>query len=231
MSSVTKLIGLQELEIEIASLEKVLADSQGKVGESPALRQAKENVKRADDTYKKLVDHQKEMEWQSEDINTKLKAVNEKLYSGRVTNPKELTSLQQEAGILSGKANELDGEALDVIEKAEIAGQSLSREREKLKQAEGIWHVEQQQLKEEIDNIQEKLATLKEKRSGSIEGISSHAMQLYERVKQQRGVAVARVTQGTCGGCRIGLSTAQLQRARGETLERCGNCGRILFCE
>ena len=59
MSSVTKLIGLQELEIEIASLEKVLADSQGKVGESPALRQAKENVKRADDTYKKLVDHQK----------------------------------------------------------------------------------------------------------------------------------------------------------------------------
>lgn len=231
MSSVTKLIGLQELEIEIASLEKALADSQGRVGESPALRQAKENVKRAENIYKELGDHQKEMEWQSEDINTKLKAVNEKLYSGRVTNPKELTSLQHEASILSGKANELDGEALDVIEKAEIAGQNLSSEREKLKQAEGIWHVEQQQLKEEIDNIQEKLATLKEKRSGSIEGISPYAMQLYERVKQQRGVAVARVTQGTCGGCRIGLSTAQLQRARGETLERCGNCGRILFCE
>ena len=231
MSRVERLIGLQELEIEMAGLEKALAEARAKVGESPALKKAKLDVAQASENYQQLCEQQKGLEWQSEDAHTKLKAVNEKLYSGRVSSPKELTNLQQEAELLNSKASALDEEGLEVIEKAENAAKSLAGLKGTLEQTEAVWQVEQKNLKEEIANMQLKLEQLREKRELSIKDISGHALQLYERVKQQKGVAVARVVHGTCEGCRISLSTAQLQRARGESLERCGNCGRILFCE
>ncbi|MFA5451327.1 MAG: C4-type zinc ribbon domain-containing protein [Dehalococcoidales bacterium] len=231
MSMIIKLLGLQELEIEITGLEKALTDARGKLGESPALQKAKADAAAAETSYRQLSDRQKELEWQSEDIDTKLKNVNEKLYSGRVSNPKELTSLQLEAGLLSEKAAGLDEKALDVMEKTEAADQEFSQAAARLTQAESAWHVEQQGLKQEIDNMQQKIAILEEKRAKSADEISPEALQLYQRVKMQKGVAVARVAHGTCEGCRISLSTAQLQRARSGSLERCANCGRILYGE
>ncbi|MDD2472261.1 MAG: hypothetical protein PHT28_05030 [Dehalococcoidales bacterium] len=231
MSIVVKLLGLQELEIDIASLEKAMADARVRLGESPALRKAKEAVCVAEKNSEQLCSRQKELEWQSEELDEKIKVVNEKLYSGRITNPKELSNLQQESGLLSGKAEKIDEEALAIIEQAETAGQVLSQALEKLKNEENRWMAEQQQIKQEMINMEQKLAILRQRRSEVIGEIPSQALQEYERVKAKKGTALARVIQGACEGCRIGLSTAQLQRARGETLEKCANCGRILFCE
>jgi len=86
-------------------------------------------------------------------------------------------------------------------------------------------------LKQEIESNRHKIAVLEEKHAQLKSEIDAGTMHIYKRLKQQRGSAVARVVQGTCEGCRLSLSSAQLQRSRSADMEKCANCGRILFSE
>ena len=61
--------------------------------------------------------------------------------------------------------------------------------------------------------------------------IDAETIDCYNRFRKQKGLAVARVEQGTCRGCRISLSTAELQRVKGNKLIMCSSCGRILFID
>ncbi len=231
MSLVIKLLGLQELEFEIKALEKALADASSRLGESPVLKEARSSLERCEQNYQQLSDQQKSLEWRIEDLNSKLKKVNEQLYSGRIKNPKELSNLQHEAELLSANLAAVEEEALEVIEKAEQAGAKALQAKQYLSRIEASWQVEQKKLVEEIKINKDKLADLQEKRKTEAGDIDADALRVYERLKLQRGFAVARITQGACEGCHISLSSAQLQHSRSSTLEKCANCGRILFCE
>lgn len=231
MSAVIKLIELQELEIETAALEKAIAEARSKLGESQTLKKAREDASRIDNHLRQLTSRQRDLELQSQELTAKLKNVNEKLYSGRVTNPKELTNLQQEADILGAKAAKIDEETIAVIEQTEKANEEGASAHHLLKEEEASFKVDQKKLKEQIESMLQKLGSLQEKRARVASEIPPQILQQYQRIKMQKGIAVVRVSHGTCGGCRINLSTSQLQRVRNEPLERCANCGRILFSE
>ena len=231
MGLVIKLFGLQELEFEIKALEKVLADARSNLGESPALREARAYLKSSENIYKQLSDQQKTLEWQSEDLKNKLNKANEQLYSGRIKNPKELTNLQHEAELLSANLARVEEQALEAIEKSEQAEAIAQQSKQHLSQVEASWQEEQKNLAEEIKSNEDKLAKLQEKRNEAAGEFDTDTVKIYERLKLQRGFAIARIAQGACGGCHISLSSAQLQRSRGSALEKCANCGRILFSE
>ncbi len=226
-----KLLGLQELENEIRATEKALEASRGKLGESQALKKAREKVNQAESIFNELSSRQKSLEWQAEDLKAKLDRANEQLYSGRVKNPKELSNLQHEAQLLSSNISKTDEETLEVIEKAETAEDALSQQKETLRQVEAEWQAEQEELKNAIPGYQARITELRQKRDELIGAIDEQYIRIYERIKLQRGQAVARVLQGACEGCHISLSSAQLQRSRSTNIEKCANCGRILFSE
>ena len=51
----------------------------------------------------------------------------------------------------------------------------------------------------------------------------------YQELRKRKGLAVAKVEQGICQGCRITLPNTDLQRAKGGGVVRCSSCGRIIF--
>jgi predicted nucleic acid-binding Zn-ribbon protein len=122
----------------------------------------------------------------------------------------------------------VEDKALEIMERVsavEVGMASLSSELGKL---EGEWHREQERLLAAAGRHQAAIADLRQKRQQLAAGIDPAAVGLYNEA-QRKGRAVARVEQGTCRGCGITLSTAQLQQAKGDRLVRCGSCGRILF--
>jgi len=86
-----------------------------------------------------------------------------------------------------------------------------------------------EQLSAEMEELKTRLSDLKHKRQTLSTGIDSQATEFYDKLKGQKGTAVAKVEQGICHGCRISLSAAQLQQVRATSLVQCSNCGRILF--
>jgi predicted nucleic acid-binding Zn-ribbon protein len=229
--SVRQLYQLQCLDLEIESAEQSSARAQVKLGEDEELRQAKAIVAKSQSELDGLLQQQKENDWAISDITAKMTVANESLYSGRVRNPKELTSLQQELEGFKHQRDPLEEKAMNFMEKIENVQAHLKKLDAELKTVEGRLREERKTLHAQLGELAVKLAALKEQHSQALASIPPDEAHFYADLKKRRGVAVARVEQGTCGSCRISLSSTELQRARSGKIVQCSSCSRILFSE
>jgi len=231
MGMARQLYQLQVIEVEIKSREQALAKCLGQLGESQMVAKAKARLLSAQERLEKLKHEQHSAEWEIEDLEAKLSAAKDSLYSGRIKNPKELSSLQHEVEGLNAIHDQMEEKVLGIMEQVELATAELDNLSNKFKALEEEWHGEQQRLSAEIEQLKSSLSKLKNERQMALDSIDAETVDLYNHLKKQKGLAVARVEQGTCCGCRISLSTAELQRARGGSLVKCNSCGRILFID
>jgi len=231
MSMTRQLYQLQVIEIEIESREQALTRALGQLGQSQAVAKAKARLLSAKEHLEKLEHEQHSAEWEIEDLETKLSAAKDSLYSGRIKNSKELASLQHEVEGMNKIHDQMEEKVLEIMDQVELATADLGSLSNKLKTLEEEWHGEQQKLSAEIEQLKNIILELKDKRQKALDGIDTKAVDLYNQLKKQKGLAVARIEQGTCCGCRISLSTAELQRTRGGSLVKCNSCGRILFLD
>lgn len=222
---------LQVIEIEIELKEKVLAESRSQLGERGALVRVQDRLSRGKQHFEELKGKQHSLEWEIDDLGVKIAAVRQSLYSGQIKNPKELSSLQHEAEGQEKRRNQLEDEALGLMEQVEEATNTIATIEGELKTLEKEWHNQQQRLSAEIGRLEGELSELEHKQQVLLAEIEPGASDFYYRLKKQRGGPVARVEQGMCGGCRLSLSTAELQRVRGRSLVQCGSCHRILFLD
>lgn len=229
--SVRQLYQLQLLELEIESAEKASARAQARLNDNEELRQAKAALAAAQSELDALLKTQKDTDWAISDITAKMTVANESLYSGRVRNPKELTSLQQELEGFKHQRDPLEEKAMTLMEKIESQQSRLKQRDAELKAVESRLREEHKTLHAQIDELKAKLAELHEQHSQAIAVIPPDEARFYADLKKRRGVAVARVDKGTCGSCRISLSSAELQRARSGKLAQCSSCTRVLFFE
>jgi len=228
MSIAKQLYQLQEVELEIGSDEQALAQIASQLGESQAVTKAQTELKLEQQHLEELGRQQHSVEWETEDIVNKLTSAEEKLYGGKVSNPKELTNLQHEVKGLIVRRNQLENKTLDIMDRVELSTTSVATLSSKLKTVEAEWHSRQQQLSTDMEQLKAALSDLKHKRQLLSAQIDPQAIEFYQELKKQKGQAVAKVEQGICRGCRISLPTSELQRAKGDNLVQCSSCGRIL---
>ncbi len=228
MNTAQKLYQLQQIEQEIESGQQLLARLKSRLGDSPALISAREKVASAAAYLENLKKEQQSLEWEVEDIRGKLAVTRESLYSGRIRNPKELSDIQQEEKLLEARRNQFEERVLELMEQSESAAARLNEAKKELAAVEKEWQSQQQDLAEQIKKTTASLAVLGEKQREARAAAGPEAAEYYSRLKQRKGWPIARIEQGTCCACRISLSTAELQRARGEQLVECASCHRIL---
>ena len=176
-----------------------------------------------------LSHQQHSAEWEIDDIATKLAAAEEQLFSGRVKIPKELSNIQHEVEAFKARRDKLEEKALEIIDKAEQSEASVAQINKELEKLTAEWQRQQKQLNDEMERLKTTLADLKAKRQRLAGEIDSEAFEFYQSLREGKGIAVARVEQGICRGCRISLPTTDLQQARSGNLVPCSSCGRILF--
>ena len=220
---------LQEVELEIESNEEALAQIASQLGESQAVARTQAKLKSEQQHLEELGRQQHSAEWEIEDLVNKLTTAEEKLYSGRIKDSKELTNLQHEVDGLRVRRNHLEDKALEIMDRVELSTASVATLSNKLKTLETDWHSQQQQLSTNMEQLETLLSDLKHKRQLLSANIDPQAIELYQELKKQKRGAVAKVEQGICCGCRISLPTTELQRARSDSLVQCSSCGRILF--
>ena len=229
MGVIKQLYQLQEVELEIESSEQALAQIASQLGESRAVVRARTELKLKQQHLEELKRQQHSAEWDIDDLVNKLTPAEEKLYSGRIQDPKELTNLQHEVDGWRVRRNQLEDKALEIMDQVELSTASVTTLSNELKTLEAGWHSQQQQLSTDMEQFKTTLSDLKHKRQLLSAEIDPQTVEFYQELKKQKGQAVAKVEQGICHGCRISLPTTELQRARGDSLVQCSSCGRILF--
>lgn len=229
MTVAKQLYQLQEIDLEIESEEQALSQKTSQLGERQVLDSAQSQLASEQQRLDELRRQQHAAEWEVDDILSKIAAAEKQLYGGKITNPKELSSLQHEVSTMKAKSDQLENKALEIIDQVEAAEESVAAATSEFQKLETEWHRQQKQLSDDIKQLKSQLADLKQKRQQLSEEIDSQAVTLYEKIRQQKKQPVAKVEQGICRGCRISLPASELQRARSGHPVQCSSCGRILF--
>jgi predicted nucleic acid-binding Zn-ribbon protein len=229
MNVAKQLYELQEVDLALEAQELALKQLVSQLGESQAVLSTRSKLAAEEQRLEELGRKQHSLEWEIDDITTKITKAEEELYSGRVGNPKELANLQHEIKVLKAKRSQLEDRTIEVMEQVEGAKAGVDSLKSELKALEIEWQAQQGKLKAEKEHLETERVSLKQKREVVVAQVDSEAVDFYVGLKGQKGTAVARVEQGVCRGCRISLSNAEIQRARGGDLVQCSSCGRILF--
>jgi len=230
MTSAADLFALQEIDLRRDSRRALLADIQGRIGETEELLAAREAVSSAEAELDRLRRQQRDVEEKLEDLEAKIRPLEKKLYDGSVRNPKELSDMQKDLDSLKRRRSKLDDEGLAQMDAFEAATAALKTARGELGRVETDWQGDQDSLRAEQSVAESESARLGEERGRRIQGMERTALSLYESLRSTRqGRAVARVERGACQGCRISLPTHLVQRLRtGVGLVQCPSCERIL---
>ena len=112
MSVARQLYQLQEIDLQIETDAQTLGRFAGQLGESQAVIRTRNELTLEQQHLEELEKQQHSTEWEIDDLTTKVVAEEEKLYSGRITNPKELTSLQHDVDGLKARRSKLEDKAL-----------------------------------------------------------------------------------------------------------------------
>ncbi|MDQ3963012.1 MAG: C4-type zinc ribbon domain-containing protein [Actinomycetota bacterium] len=169
-------------------------------------------------------------EGEIEIIDAKIAKEEQRLFSGAVSNPKELGALQAEVEMLKRKKGDLEDQLLEVMEQRE---QALSTH-ERLRSEQAEMSSESDRLSKEVEmithDIEAQLASHNAKRTEIATEIPDDILNLYDEIRAAKGgIGAAALEAGTCQGCHTQLANKEVERLKSEGgLQRCDNCRRIL---
>jgi len=163
-------------------------------------------------------------------IDEKIGKEEQRLYSGAVSNPKELGALQSEIAMLKRKRGNLEDSLLEAMvqrEQADSTLASLEAEVETTAREEGELAEIVAKINGEIDA---ELATHQASRQAAVKEVPADVLSLYDKLRAAKGgVGAAALRGDTCEGCHTALPASEVERLRSEDgLQRCDNCRRIL---
>ena len=173
----------------------------------------------------------RDLEWEVDRLQGEIKKLSDKLYGGKVGNPKELMSIEQEVGNFKSELAQKEDGLLELMTEEESLHKNIKKQSEQLKTIENDWQQTQKVLIEKKTGLEKQLSGLVDARKELALGIDSQVLAIYDSLISRRGEAVARVAQGRCQGCRLTLPVNEWQRVRSGTLVQCSSCSKILYLE
>jgi hypothetical protein len=231
MNETAMLFELQQVDLNMVALQRRLLEVEALLGETLALRDARQQVERARERARTWHTRLTELELNLESLSEKIETGEKRLYSGRVRNPKELESLQMETVSLKNRLRAIEEEALQAMERVDETRAALTRAEQHWREVEREWKETQKALAAERKELMRRLNTLTSERRERIATLSPRALSAYDHLRKQKGGhAVALLKGGVCQGCRVSVSANKVREVHaGSSLVFCGNCDRILY--
>lgn len=152
------------------------------------------------------------------------------LYGGRVSNPKELSSLQEELAALARVRDHLEDRILALLDQVEVAKEeawSAEAMKTAVDERLGVHLAEYEAARRRLDAEIEGLVSERAARALYVE---PRLLRRYEGIAaQEGGVAIVAIQHGLCGGCHNAVPLEFVTRVRDGQLVICERCRRILY--
>ena len=225
------LLALQQQDSAIDSLKKQFAALDSGKNEQSELQSAQAARKEADAAVHAARAASTDTELEQKTVEEKRVEYETKLYSGKVTNPKELQAMQDEVDMLARNRDRLDEKLKSLLEELEDCRARQSEASKAMKEADAKSKAAQAAYKANSETIVAQARLLVAQRAESAKQTDPKLLNLYETIRKDKsGIAVVPVQDGnSCGGCRMGISSSTVKRLQsGAGIETCDNCGRIL---
>lgn len=224
-----RLYELQQLDLDLAKTVELLSKVERQLEHNEPLAAARADLETGLNSLSEFQQRQKAAEWALDDLEAKLKPIKQKLYAGSVKNPKELVSMQQQASQLQSQVRDEEDKILEIMSQIEALQKQTTVKTARVATLEQEWTEKKQQLLSEKAELTAVLDATRKKREGLLHNIDTTYVEIYENMRvRKHGLAVAKIEQGRCQGCRISVPLSEVTQARAGDLVQCGSCGRVL---
>jgi hypothetical protein len=179
-----------------------------------------------------LARSQQRLEDEIASLSERATQAEKQLYSGAVTNPRELQALQDDVASIRRRIGQLEDDELEIMELAE----PVDADRSELAAERARLDAEIERLTGELAageaEIAAELDVERRARDEAAAGVPDELWAEYDALRSQLGgVAVARLAGATCQGCHLALSAVEVDRIRKLPVDEpvhCEECGRLL---
>lgn len=165
-------------------------------------------------------------------VEAKIVELNDSMYGGGVTSPRELQTMQEEIESLRRRGGAIEDEIIELMEYAEPLQAELVSLDVRRSEIDASAQAALAKIAEQEAVIDAELGDVVGQRQAVASDIPATVVEMYEGLRKSfAGVAVARLERGTCGGCHLVLLAAELDRLRHappDEVVHCEECGRLL---
>jgi len=228
------ILELQKVDCEIDKNNQALNNIEEKFVFEKISREIKE-LENKKEQFTKLFDVEKlnldRQNGRLEILTKKIADEEKKLFSGSVTNPKELSALQTEISSLNRQKDDAETAVLEQMEvaaslEAQIGkiNEVIEANKEEAAKKQKIWQEKEKHFKEIISKLQIE-------REQKTKEVDEELLADYEEVRESKdGVGAGALAGDICQACNVQLSATDLDRIlNSDSYEYCPLCGRILI--
>jgi predicted nucleic acid-binding Zn-ribbon protein len=230
VSQASLLYRLQTLDLGIAQRRARLQEIEIVLGQDEAVRGARQRFEAADSALKPWQTRVRDLDLEIKSLAQKIQQTDRSLYSGKITNPKELQDMQEDIASLKRRQSQLEDELLEAMMKSEEGQTAVAEAQRQLNEAQAAWAGSQVDLLDEKQRLEKEVADWQAQRQQAAAAVDLASLSKYEALRpKKRGQAVALLKGDSCVLCGVEQTSRIVQQVRqGTQLIYCESCGRIL---
>lgn len=232
MRQIDLLWELQGLDTRIGKLEKELAVYTKKKRLWNIKRKfdsEKKLLQRDEIAFKEAVKSAKSNRVRVEELKYNFEKTEEKLYSGEVSNMKQLEGMQKNLVEMQRNIEVLDSSYVGYRAERERLEKRVKASREKLIKYKNTFdNLKEKYIEGEIRALEEH-DELNKQREKLVKRIDKSFMDRYNRVRQGVDTAVVMIENSECSGCHMEVSVVYSEKLKDDVIVNCETCGRILY--
>ena len=229
MSQSGKLYELQTLDRQLDTIQERLEEIEIILNENAAIQAAHASLAKSNESREQWRKKQHQIEEEQDKLRRESQASHDRLYSGSVHNPRELTDLQDKITELNNRIAELEDPLLEAM-------LNIEDNEEQIATTQASLDALLKEQEETLGTLTQERTQLIAKRGGfenqaekAKRGIPAETLTQYQQIRKKlRGIAVAELQGKSCGVCASSLTANIIQQARRGNIVTCTTCGRIL---
>ncbi len=230
MSQANVLYDLQQIDSEIQDKKQRLGEVLRAQKGNSELTAAQQQAEADEQAVHTIQARQRELNLELGSLNDKAKRSEQRLYSGNVSNPKELSDLQHEIESLVRRRETLEGDILETMIELEDAQAAQENSLARAAELSDEWDVTVASLQEEQQVLALRLHQLTGRREQQAALADKALLRRYEQMAPRKGgVAVAGLQRNKCLGCGLTVPEHTVRDANQGKLVQCDSCDRFLF--
>ncbi|MFK7804280.1 MAG: zinc ribbon domain-containing protein [Anaerolineae bacterium] len=232
MGTPNNLYALQQTDTKLLAFRAELNKTQQALKEPDDLVSARKKDVELSTSLTTLATSIKDSELQIGTLQAKLNRSTERLYSGKIKNPKELEDIENEVKSLNNRKETMELELMELMENQESISETSKANKANLTQMEEGWVKKSQSLRIEQGEIALKMKALLGKRKEQAAKIDLPILTQYQKLVQSKsGLGLVTLKGRNCSGCKIGMDGGTVRLINSGKLANCPSCGRYLIRE
>ncbi len=224
---------LGEADLALDSTRTRLTEIAEALREPAALVAARARLDAADNEVARLRSEQAGVERTQADAEAQIKAIEQKLYSGKGGSSRELEAGQKDLAQHNKQKAVIEDRLLEIMVALDAATAARESAQAEVTKLVADWESRQVALRNEQAKLKARLPSDQARQAAARAAVPAQYLRTYDHLRPRHGGrAVAELDGDACSACRVQAPPSKLEPARfSDELVYCGNCGRLLWGE